>query len=44
MQAKGTENGQERAELPKLVVSEVAHRVTILRKIVRFRRWHELAI
>jgi hypothetical protein len=42
MQAKGTEKGQERAELPKLVASEITHPVTIL--IVRFRRWHELAI
>ncbi len=27
MQAKGMEKGQERAELPKLVLSEVAHQV-----------------
>jgi hypothetical protein len=30
MQAKDMEKGQERAERPKLVASEVAHQVTIL--------------
>jgi hypothetical protein len=39
MQARGTEKGREQIELPKLVVSEVAHRRTILSEIARFRRW-----
>lgn len=42
LQARGTEKGPERAELPKFAASEGARRVTILLKSVRFRRRHEL--